>query len=144
MKVTQIMKGVLLVFLLLIPFGMLIAQVVEPPTDVVDLVVRFDVFVASLAGYAAVAIFLTGLINGWSKITKSWMKQVISWVVPVILVVVVSLILKAGFLAGESIIKILIFGAGAGLVSNGIFDIGFVNTIVNWVVEKVGGVVKKE
>ena len=49
MKVTQIMKGVLLVFLLLIPFGMLIAQVVEPPTDVVDLVVRFDVFVASSA-----------------------------------------------------------------------------------------------
>ena len=72
------------------------------------------------------------------------MKQVISWVVPVILVVVVSLLLKAGFLAGESFIKILIFGLGAGLVSNGIFDIGFVNTMVNWVVTKVGGIVKKE
>jgi hypothetical protein len=122
----------------------MIAQVVEPPTDVVDLVVRFDTFIASLAGYAAVAIFLTGLINGWSKITKSWMKQVISWVVPVILVVVVSLLLKAGFLAGESFIKILIFGLGAGLVSNGIFDIAFVNTMVNWVVTKVGGIVKRE
>ena len=81
MKVTQIMKGVLLMLLLMIPFGILIAQAIEPPTDVVDLVVRFDTFVASLAGYAAVAIFLTGLINGWSKITKSWMKQAISWVV---------------------------------------------------------------
>jgi len=144
MKVTQIMKGVLLVFLLLIPFGILIAQAIEPPTDVVDLVVRFDTFIASLAGYAAVAIFLTGLINGWSKITKSWMKQVISWVVPIILVVVVSFLLKAGFLAGENFIKVLIFGLGAGLVSNGIFDISFVNTFIGWVVEKVGGVIKKE
>ena len=142
MKTTQIMKGVLLSLLLLLPFGMLIAQAVEPPTDVVDLVVNFNTFVASLAGYAAVSIFLTGLLNGWSKITKSWMKQAISWVVPVVLVVAVSLLLKAGFLAGESFIKILIFGLGAGLVSNGIFDIGFVNTIVNWVVLKVGGVVK--
>ena len=138
------MKGVLLVFLLLIPFGILIAQAVEPPTDVVDLVVRFDTFIASLAGYAAVAIFLTGLINGWSKITKSWMKQAISWVVPVLLVIVVSFLLKAGFLAGENFVKVLIFGLGAGLVSNGIFDISFVNIAVNWVVEKVGGVVKKE
>jgi hypothetical protein len=144
MKVTQIMKGILLVFLLLIPFGILIAQAIEPPTDVIDLVVRFDVFIASLAGYAAVAIFLTGLINGWSKITKSWMKQVISWIVPVILVVVVSFLLKAGFLAGENFIKVLIFGVGAGLVSNGIFDISFVNTFIGWVVEKVGGVIKKE
>ena len=130
--------------LLMIPFGILIAQAIEPPTDVVDLVVRFDTFVASLAGYAAVAIFLTGLINGWSKITKSWMKQAISWVVPVLLVIVVSFLLKAGFLAGENFVKVLIFGLGAGLVSNGIFDISFVNIAVNWVVEKVGGVVKKE
>lgn len=144
MKTTKVMKGVLLSLLLLLPFVVLIAQAIEPPTDVVDLVVRFDTFIASLAGYAAVAIFLTGLINGWSKITKSWMKQVISWVVPIILVVVVSLLLKAGFLAGESFIKILIFGLGAGLVSNGIFDIAFVNTMVNWVVTKVGGIVKRE
>lgn len=144
MKITQKMKGALLLFLLLIPVIGLIAQVVAPPTDVVDLVVNFNTFVGSLAGYAAVSIFLTGLINGWSKITKSWMKQVVSWVVPAVLVIVVSLVLKAGFLAGESILKIVIYGLGAGLVSNGIFDIGFVNTIVNWVVEKVGGVVKKE
>lgn len=144
MKTTQIMKGVLLSLLLLLPFVVLIAQAIDPPTDVVDLVVRFDTFIGSLAGYAAVAIFLTGLINGWSKITQSWVKQVVSWVVPVLLVVVVSFLLKAGFLAGENFVKVLIFGLGAGLVSNGIFDIGFVNIAVNWVVEKVGGIVKKE
>lgn len=130
--------------LLLIPVIGLIAQAIDPPTDVVDLVVNFNTFVGSLAGYAAVAMFLTGLINGWSKITQSWIKQVVSWVVPVVLVIVVSLVLKAGFLGGESFVKVVIFGLGAGLVSNGIFDIGFVNTMVNWVVEKVGGIVKKE
>ena len=143
MKTTQIMKGSLVLLFLVLMIKM-VAQVVDPPTDVVDLVVRFDTFIASLAGYAAVAIFLTGLINGWSKITKSWMKQVVSWVVPVVLVVIVSLILKAGFLAGESFPKILVFGVGAGLVSNGIFDIAFVNVGVNWLVEKLGGLVKKD
>jgi len=143
MKTAQIMKGSL-VFLLLVLVVKLVAQAVDPPEDVVDLVVNFNTFVGSLAGYAAVSLFLTGLFNGWSKITKSWMKQIASWVVPVVLVAVVSLALKAGFLAGEPVIKILIFGLGAGLVSNGIFDIAFVNTMVNWVVEKVGGVVKKE
>lgn len=144
MKITKIMKGALIMLLLLIPVIGLIAQAVDPPTDVVDLVVNFNTFIASLAGYAAISIFLTGLINGWTKITKSWIKQVVSWLVPVALVIVVSLLLKLGFLAGESFVKVIIFGLGAGLVSNGIFDIGFVNTMVNWVVTKVGGVVKTE
>ena len=144
MKITQKMKGVLLLFLLLIPVIGLIAQTVDPPTDVVDLVVNFNVLIGSLAGYAAVSIFITGLVNGWLKVTKSWIKQIVSWLIPMALVLAVSLLLKAGFLAGESIIKILVFGAGAGLVSNGIFDIAFVNTIVGWIVEKAGGVVKTE
>ena len=145
MKTTQIMKGSL-VFLLLVLVIKLVAQAVDPPEDIVDLVVNFNTFVGSLAGYVAVAIFLTGLINGWSKITKSWMKQVVSWIVPVVLVLAVTYALKAGFLAveGNTFVKTIIFGLGAGLVSNGVFDIGFVNTMINWVVTKVGGVVKKE
>ena len=122
MKTKNLVKGSL-IFLMLVMVIKLVAQAVEPPTDIVDLVVRFDVFIGSLAGYAAVSIFLTGLINGWIKVVKSWVKQVVSWIVPVILVVIVSLILKAGFLAGEPFIKVFLFGAGAGLVSNGIFDI---------------------
>lgn len=144
MKITSLMKGVLTLLFLLFPVIMLIAQAIEPPTDVVDLIVNFDTFVASLAGYAAVSIFLTGIINGWAKITKSWLKQVISWVVPVALVLLVTLLLKVGFLADANFIKILIFGLGTGLVSNGIFDIAFVNTAVNWIVEKVGGTVQTE
>ncbi len=143
MKMKNLMKGSL-VLILMFMVGGLIAQAVEPPTDIVDLVVRFDVFIASLAGYAAISIFLTGLINGWTKIVKSWVKQVVSWVVPVVLVIVVSLVLKAGFLAGEPFVNIAIFGLGAGLVSNGIFDISFVNVFVNWIVTKVGGITKKE
>lgn len=143
MKTTQIMKGSL-VFLLLVLVIKLVAQKVNPPEDIVDLVVNFNTFVGSLAGYAAVTIFLTGLINGWSRITKSWVKQIVSWVVPVILVAIVSFVLKAGFLAGENVGKVLVYGLGTGLVSNGVFDIAFVNQMVNWIVSKLGGVVKKE
>jgi len=139
MKITKMMKGSLLALLLLIPLISLIAQVIDPPADLVDLLVRFDVFVASLGGYAVAAIWVTGLLNGWTGTIKSWVKQLVSWVVPVLLVVIVSLLLKLGFLAGQPVINVVIFGLGCGLVSNGIFDIAFVNTMVNWVVSKLGG-----
>ena len=139
MRITQKMKVFLLLFLLALPVVRLIAQVVDPPEDVVDLVVRFDVLIQSLAGFAAVSVFITGLVNGWSRITKSWVKQVVSWVVPVGSVIIVSA-LNLGFLADQPVINSVIFGLGCGLVSNGIFDIAFVNTFINWIVGKLGGV----
>ena len=102
MKTTKIMKWVAVLLLFLIPAISLIAKAVDPVIDVVDLVVRFDALIASLAGYAAISIFITGFFNGWSKITKPWMKQAISWIVPFLLVFLVSFVFKAGFLAGKS------------------------------------------
>jgi len=142
MKSTKIMKWMLLSFLLLLPLVGAIAQAVDPPTDVVDLVVNFNTLIGSTAGYVAISLFLTGLINGWMKLVKPWLKQVVSWLVPIVLVILVSLIFKVGFLAGKPILTVIAYGLGAGLVSNGIFDIVIVNTVVNWVVEKLGGLVK--
>ena len=133
----------LILLFLVIPIVAMIAQVVDPPTNVVDLVTDFNVFVGSLAGYAAFSVFVTGLINGWVKITKSWLKQVVSWLVPIILTVGVTFVLKTGFLEGEPILKVIIYGFGAGLVSNGLFDISFVNTAVAWIVNALGGITKK-
>jgi len=140
---TKLWMKLILSVLLLFPLGVLIAQVVDPPTDVTDLVVNFNTFIGSLAGYAAACIFLSGLVNGWLKITKSWLKQVVSWLVALVVVLVMTLIFKAGFLVGESAWKVILYALGVGLVSNGIFDIGFVNTAMNWIVVAVGGLIKK-
>jgi len=113
------------------------AQEVGEPTDLIDFIVNFDTYTASMAGLAAVSIWLTGLINGLIKEAKSWVKQVVSWVVPTVFALVITYLLKVGFLVESSIWEVLIFGLGAGLVSNGIFDIGFVKAAVNWLVGKI-------
>ena len=135
---------VLLTVVLFLPIIKTMAQAIDPPTDIVDLVSNFDTFLGSILGFAAVSIFLTGLINGWSKITESWIKQIVSWVVPIVLILVVSAILNMGFLAGESVLKLLIYGLGTGLLANGVFDINFVNMAISWIVPKLGGITKKE
>lgn len=142
MKTKNLIKFSFVLVLMFI-VGRVLAQTIDPPEDIVDLIANFDTFIASLAGYAAVSVFLTGLLNGWFKITKSWIKQVVSWAIPVILTVIVSYVFKAGFLAEEGFVKVILFGLGAGLVSNGIFDISFVNTFINWIVPKLGGTVGK-
>ena len=145
MKVTQKMKFLFLMRIMLIPVVRLLAQtdstvvVIDPPGDIIDFVVNFDVFMASLGGLAIASVFLSGLINGWLKIVKSWVKQVVSWLVPVGLAVVATFVLKLGFLVDQPVLNVLIYSAAAGLVSNGIFDISFVNSFVNWIVGKFGG-----
>ncbi len=130
-------KGMLLLaFILVGAFG-LIAQEITGPDGWIDFVVRFDVFAGSLAGLAAVSVWLTGIINGLFKEAKSWIKQLVSWAVPTVFALLVTYVLKMGFLIDKSIWEVLVFGLGAGLVSNGIFDIGFVKVAVNWLVGKI-------
>ena len=129
--------GLLLLLFTLVGAIGLIAQEIVGPVDMVDFVIRFDVFVGSLGGLAVVSIWLTGLINGLFGKSKPWMKQIVSWIVPTVFALFVTYVLNIGFLVDKSIWEILIFGIGAGLVSNGIFDIGFVKAAVNWLVGKI-------
>jgi len=109
----------------------------EAPTDFIDFIVRFDVFAGSLGGLAVVSIWLTGLINGLIPNVKSWIKQIVSWIVPTVFALIITYLLKVGFLVDKGILEVVIFGVGAGLVSNGIFDISFVNAAVNWLIDKI-------
>ena len=137
MKSNQWFRSVLLLVFVLIGTLSLIAQEIVGPIDVLDFVSRFDVFVGSLGGLAVVSIWLTGVINGLFRDAKSWIKQVVSWLVPTVFAIFVTYVLGVGFLVGRSILEILVFGLAAGLVSNGLFDIGFVKTAVNWLVGKI-------
>jgi len=148
MKVTQKMKFAFMMLIMLIPIIGVLAQtdstlvVIDPPGDIVDFVVNFDVFMASLGGLAVASVFLSGLINGLLKVVKSWVKQVVSWVIPIGLAFLATYVLKLGFLVDQPVLNVVIYSAAAGLVSNGIFDIAFVNAFVNWAVGKLGGTTK--
>ena len=92
----------------------------------------------SLAGLAAASLFLSKIVNSWSKITKAWIKQVVSWVIPVVIALVGTFIVKVGILVGQPFWIVLVSGAAAGLVSNGIFDIVIVKQLLNWLAVKFG------
>lgn len=124
-------KFIFLLFglLLMLP---LIAQV-EAPESIVDVIGNIDLYMGSLFGIGFLSVWITGVLNGWIKVVKPWIRQAISWLVPVVITVVLGSILNFGFLAEKTWYIAAIYGVGAGLISNGIFDISFVKTAVKWI-----------
>lgn len=127
------MKKFVLLFLMMLLAVPIIAQVIDPPENIVDVVGNIDGYMGSLLGLALLSTFLTGIVNGWLKVVKDWIRQVISWVIPIIIAVVLGFLLNFGFLAEEPWYIAVLYGLGAGLVSNGLFDINFVHVAVKWV-----------
>ena len=84
---------------------------------------------ASIAGVAAGSVFISALLIKWFKVEKGWVKQIVSWVAPVVLFVAGNL-LNIGFMAEFTWLMTVIYGLGAGLVSNGIFDIELVKKLL--------------
>lgn len=84
---------------------------------------------ASLAGVAAGSVFISALLIKWLKVTKAWVKQLVSWIAPLVIFVVGNL-LNFGFMAEFTWLMTVVYGLGAGLVSNGIFDIALVQAIL--------------
>ena len=84
---------------------------------------------ASIAGVAAGSVFISALLIKWFKVEKGWVKQIVSWVAPVVLFVAGNL-LNIGFMAEFTWLMTVVYGLGAGLVSNGIFDIAIVQAVL--------------
>jgi len=125
-RVKLIFMGVLIMFVSVLA----IAQDVVPPDSIIDVFLNFNTWIGTLAGVAALSVFLTELVN--SKVISAspvWLKRVVSWVVPSILIVIGNLA-NLGFMAELTWLQTAVFGVGAGLVSNGIFDIEIVQQIL--------------
>ncbi len=119
------MKKFFMLFAMLFAFmGMAFGQGVGILGDI-----DINLVFASLAGVAAGSVIISALLIKWLKITKSWLRQVVSWVAPVALFVVGNL-LNIGFMAEFTWIMTFVYGLGAGLVSNGIFDIALIQAIL--------------
>lgn len=121
----------ILVFMTLLPLSLL-AQI-EPPEDISDVVTNFNAYMSSLLGIALLSTFITGLILGFINKIPKWVKRLISWIVPMIFCVVIGAVLNIGFLSDKSVLESVFYGLGAGLVSNGIFEISVVNSLIKFI-----------
>ncbi len=132
------MKRFMFIFALLIVATVGLVAQVEPPTDIGDVVVNINTWMGSLAGLAALSVFATGFINGLFQNVKGWVRQIISWVVPILLAVLLGTLLNIGFLGDEPVAIAILYGLGAGLVSNGLFDIPVVKAIIVFLEQHLG------
>jgi uncharacterized membrane protein len=123
------MKKIMFLLLALISFPLL-AQEIVTPTSWGDVTGNLDIYLGSLLGLGLLSIFVSAFINGFLTKASKLLKRIISWIVPIVLSILAAYVLNLGFLKEETIIMVLIYGFAAGLVSNGIFDITTVTTLV--------------
>ena len=121
----KLMMFFALMFVLILPtFG----QTVEPPTNWLALFANINVWLASLAGVAAVTVFLAAFLNTLLK-TQGFVKQLVAWIISILLLVVGNL-LNMGFMAELNWLHTIVYGIAAGFISNGIFDLETVRAIL--------------
>jgi energy-coupling factor transporter transmembrane protein EcfT len=121
----KLMMFFALMFVLILPtFG----QAVNPPTNWLELFANINVWLASLAGVAAVTVFLAAFLNTLLK-TQGFVKQLVAWIISILLLVVGNL-LNMGFMAELTWLNTIAYGIAAGFIANGIFDIETVKAIL--------------
>lgn len=93
-------------------------------------------YFGSLALLASLATIISGYINTHALSTASGtIKQIVSWVVGVALAFVGSA-KGLGIVADTNIVFTLLNGVAIGLVSNGIFDITLVQSVLEFIKAK--------
>ena len=121
----KLMMFFALMFVLILPtFG----QAIEPPTDWLQVFANINLWLASLAGVAAVTVFLAAFVNTLLK-TSGFVKQIVAWVIAILLLVIGNLV-NMGFMAELNWLHTIVYGIAAGFISNGIFDLETVKAIL--------------
>ena len=121
----KLMMFFALMFVLILPtFG----QAIEPPTDWLQVFANINLWLASLAGVAAVTVFLAAFVNTLLK-TSGFVKQIVAWIIAILLLVVGNLV-NMGFMAELNWLHTIVYGVVAGFISNGIFDLETVRAIL--------------
>lgn len=122
------MKKMLFVLMMMIVAIPVFGQDVGPPTNWLDLFANINVWLGSLAGVAAVTVFLAAVVNTLLK-TEGFFKQLVAWVIAILLLVAGNFA-NMGFMADLNWFHTIVYGVAAGFVSNGIFDIALVKLIL--------------
>ena len=133
------MKKIIFIILFMLP-AVLLAQVIpDPPTDWSDIIMNPQQWFVDFGAIAVLTAFIASFFNGLLKVVKKLPRQLVSWAVAIILLVL-SDVFNFGYAKDFPILLAVIHGFGAGLASNGIFNIPTVKAILTW----VEGLFKKE
>lgn len=104
---------------------------INPPGTWTDVLNNFSTWFNTLAAVAALTVFIAAFVNKIFKVTVSWVKQLVAWVCAIILCFAGNL-LNLGFVADFPWLTTAIYGIAAGFVANGIFDISFVQYVLDF------------
>lgn len=124
------MKKVIMLLTLLFPV-LLMAQDVIPPEDWMDVVTNLNTWFFDLAGLAALTVFVAAFLNRILSIIGSGWKQLIALLTGFLLAGLANLV-NLGFFADLTLLQTVAYGLGAGFISNGIFDINFVRSFLQF------------
>lgn len=115
-----------IVLLFVCLFGFLLpvlGQEVEFPTETTN---DYESYFATFAGIVAVTSLITEVIKSLFKTElNSWVQRVISWIVGILLGLF-AWIFNLGMFTDLEWWQSLLWGFGAGLASNGLFDTGLI------------------
>lgn len=125
-------KFILLLTLILFSGVAAFGQDVDVPADWADIVVHINDWFGSLAGIAGITVFLAGFLNTILKVEKKFIKQLVAFAVAVGLTLGSSL-LNFGFFAEALWYQALLYGLGAGLISNGFYDVTTVRALLKFI-----------
>lgn len=131
------MKKLFLIGFLMVLFVPIFAQDPEVPGDWYEVVENFRVWFGTFAGIVALGTFVAGFFNGLFKLTNGFARQFSAWVVCILLAVIGNLI-NLGFLAEAGWLMTVIYGLGAGLAANGLFDTPLVYAIILAIEQALG------
>lgn len=130
MKKFFLLMSVFLILVLPI-FGQQDSTEITPPGTWTDVLNNFSTWFNTLAAVAALTVFIAAFVNKIFKVTTSWVKQVIAWICAIALCYAGNL-LNLGFVADFPWLTTGIYGIAAGFVANGIFDISFVQYVLDF------------
>lgn len=91
-------------------------------------------YFVSLVALVPLVVLISDFLKRWLKIDKTWVKQVTAWVVSVLLCLV-GMWFDLGMFETFKIGTTLAYGVAVGLVANGVFDVGFVQTLLDLILK---------
>lgn len=132
-------KHLVLFILLLFPVVSLFGQTIPVPSDWQDLYQNYGVFLATAAGVAGIAMFISEIVVRLLNILVKWQKVAITWVLAIAASLVGNYVLNVGYLAEATWWETLIWGVFSGLLANGIWssNTAFIKSILEFVVNLI-------
>lgn len=124
------MKKLFILFaLMLLPLALLAQTEIPVPSDVMDVLTNFTVWISSFLGVTGLTIFLTALVLKLFKVTGPGLKQLISWGMGALLVILLA-VFHIGFAKDLLWYGVLAYAVAVSLAANRFFDIGLLQAIL--------------